>query len=157
MKTFPHLHLLVSGGNSQIIWVENWQKWQIVGQTQDDAAGECLDKIGRMLGLDYPGGVWLSRVAQLETQNPLNFPISNLNQKLSDEKITKIQNENIKKKYENIAQNENLQNNFQVSNLRQTANSLVKSFEENDEKMGKDGQLSETIIKNSKTKHCSIH
>ena len=88
MATFPHLHLLVSGGNSQIIWVENWQNWQIIGQTQDDAAGECLDKIGRMLGLDYPGGVWVSRVAGLVGTNLLNFPISqikNTNSKNSDQ------------------------------------------------------------------------
>lgn len=91
MTTFPHLHLLVSGGNSQIIWVENWQNWQIIGQTQDDAAGECLDKIGRMLGLDYPGGVWVSRVAGLVGTNLLNFPISqikNANSKISDQNIS---------------------------------------------------------------------
>ena len=100
MDTFPHLHLLVSGGNSQIIWVKNWQNWQIVGQTQDDAAGECLDKIGRMLGLDYPGGVWLSRIAGLENKNLTDFPISNLSQKLTDEKIAeKVPSISLEEKY----------------------------------------------------------
>ena len=151
MDTFPHLHLLVSGGNSQIIWVKNWQNWQIVGQTQDDAAGECLDKIGRMLGLDYPGGVWLSRIAGLENKNLTDFPISNLSQKLTDEKIAEIQNKNHTKTPQNITQNENLQNNFQVSNLNQSNNSLVKNFEKDGEKVLRDEKLSENV-KTTKTK-----
>jgi len=85
--TFPHLHLLVSGGNSQIIYLQDWQNWQVVGQTLDDAAGECLDKIGRMIGLDYPGGVNLARIAGLEDANYLNFPIGMKNaQKINSKK-----------------------------------------------------------------------
>jgi N6-L-threonylcarbamoyladenine synthase len=72
---FPHLHLLVSGGNTQIILLKSPTEWEIVGQTLDDAAGECLDKIGRMLGLPYPGGVYLAKIAKSDTQNYLNFPI----------------------------------------------------------------------------------
>jgi N6-L-threonylcarbamoyladenine synthase len=72
---YPHLHLLVSGGNSQLIFLKSWKDWQVVGKTKDDAAGECFDKVGRMLGLLYPGGVWLSKIAGLEDKNYCKFPV----------------------------------------------------------------------------------
>lgn len=72
---FPHLHLLVSGGNTQLVLLNSWQQKSLLGQTLDDAVGECLDKIGRMLGLPYPGGVWISRIAKDKNQNSLNLPI----------------------------------------------------------------------------------
>ena len=72
---FPHLHLLVSGGNTQLLLLKNPKDWEIIGQTLDDAAGETLDKSGRMLGLDYPGGVWLAKIAGLDNSNYFNFPI----------------------------------------------------------------------------------
>lgn len=100
--TFPHLHLLVSGGNSQIIYLQNWQNWQVVGQTLDDAAGECLDKIGRMIGLNYPGGVNLAKIAGTLDENSLEFPIGMKNQ----QKIPK----NSQKILENNKQIEKLQN-----------------------------------------------
>ena len=76
MQVFPHLHLLVSGGNTQIILFESRKKWQIVGKTLDDAAGECFDKVGRMLGFTYPGGVSVARTAGLEETNILDLPVS---------------------------------------------------------------------------------
>ena len=60
---FPHLHLLVSGGNTQLILMNSFVDWKIIGATLDDAAGECFDKIGRMMGLPYPAGVYLSQIA----------------------------------------------------------------------------------------------
>lgn len=74
-KVFPNLHLLVSGGNSQLILSQSWNEWRIVGQTLDDAAGECFDKIGRMLGFSYPAGVMVAKTAKMHTHNPLNLPI----------------------------------------------------------------------------------
>ena len=73
---FPHLHLLVSGGNSQLILLQSWNNWKIIGQTLDDAAGECYDKTGRMLGLKYPAGISISRIAKLHLENYLELPIS---------------------------------------------------------------------------------
>ena len=78
-QLFPHLHLLVSGGNTQLILLKNPTDWEIVGQTLDDAAGETLDKAGRMLGLDYPGGVWIAKIAGLDQENYFDFPVSMLN------------------------------------------------------------------------------
>ncbi len=74
-EIFPHLHLIVSGGNSQILVLDSASEWEIIGATLDDAAGESFDKIGRMLGLPYPGGVWISKIAGENYDNPMNFPI----------------------------------------------------------------------------------
>jgi N6-L-threonylcarbamoyladenine synthase len=76
---FPNLHLLVSGGNSQIILLNNWNDKKIVGKTLDDAAGECFDKIGRMLGLKYPAGVIISQItSNSENENLINLPVGML-------------------------------------------------------------------------------
>jgi N6-L-threonylcarbamoyladenine synthase len=72
---FPYLHLLVSGGNSQFIIMKTPNEIQILGQTLDDAAGECLDKIGRMLGFPYPAGVCVARTAGIVDKNIHNLPI----------------------------------------------------------------------------------
>ncbi len=68
--TFPRLVLTVSGGHSDIILWENPLEWKRVGKTIDDAAGECFDKCARMLGLPYPGGPNLSRLASLFEEAP---------------------------------------------------------------------------------------
>ncbi len=62
--TFPFLCLLVSGGNSQIIRVDAYDKMTIIGQTIDDAAGEAFDKCAKVMGLPYPGGPWIDRLAK---------------------------------------------------------------------------------------------
>ena len=59
----PFLCLLVSGGNTVIAKVEDYTKFEIIGQTRDDAAGECFDKVARQMGLSYPGGVTLDKIA----------------------------------------------------------------------------------------------
>jgi len=53
---FPAICLIVSGGHTQLILIKNLGKYEILGETRDDAAGECFDKTARILGLDYPGG-----------------------------------------------------------------------------------------------------
>ena len=62
--SFPFLCLLVSGGNSQIIKVESYSKMEIVGQTIDDAAGEAFDKCAKVMGLPYPGGPLIDKLAK---------------------------------------------------------------------------------------------
>lgn len=61
---FPFLCLLVSGGNSQIILVRNYNDMDVIGQTIDDAAGEAFDKCAKVMGLPYPGGPVVDRLAQ---------------------------------------------------------------------------------------------
>ena len=61
---FPFLCLLVSGGNSQIVLVKSHYEMEIIGQTIDDAAGEAFDKCAKIMGLPYPGGPWIDRLAK---------------------------------------------------------------------------------------------
>ncbi len=61
---FPFLCLLVSGGNSQILLVKNYNDMTIIGQTIDDAAGEAFDKCAKVMGLPYPGGPHIDKLAQ---------------------------------------------------------------------------------------------
>ncbi|MDX9913710.1 MAG: hypothetical protein RBS77_03970, partial [Candidatus Moranbacteria bacterium] len=60
---FPILSLVVSGGHTQLILMTDHFKYQVVGETQDDAAGEAFDKVARLLGLGYPGGPIISQKA----------------------------------------------------------------------------------------------
>lgn len=59
----PFLCLVVSGGHSMIVDVQDYTTFQILGSTRDDAAGECFDKVARLLGMPYPGGAALDRMA----------------------------------------------------------------------------------------------
>ena len=70
---FPFLCLLVSGGNSQIIKIESYNKMEIVGQTIDDAAGEAFDKCAKVIGLPYPGGPVIDKLAKLGNANKFKF------------------------------------------------------------------------------------
>lgn len=74
----PFLCLLVSGGNTVIAEVKSHTEFHILGATRDDAAGECFDKAARFMGLAYPGGVTLDKIAALadEEKYPLPFPKS---------------------------------------------------------------------------------
>lgn len=63
VPSFPFLCLLVSGGNSQIIKVSSPYKMEVIGQTIDDAAGEAFDKCAKVMGLPYPGGPYIDRLA----------------------------------------------------------------------------------------------
>jgi N6-L-threonylcarbamoyladenine synthase len=61
---FPAVALLISGGHTEIVEIESWQKYRILGRTKDDAVGEAFDKVARILGLPYPGGPEISRLAE---------------------------------------------------------------------------------------------
>ncbi len=60
---FPLLAVVVSGGNSELVIMEDHLKFKIIGETRDDAIGECYDKVARVLGLPYPGGIPIDRLA----------------------------------------------------------------------------------------------
>ena len=74
---FPFLCLLVSGGNSQIVLVRQWNEMNVIGQTIDDAAGEAFDKCAKVMGLPYPGGPVVDRLAK--EGNPDAFRLSKPN------------------------------------------------------------------------------
>jgi len=74
---FPFLCLLVSGGNSQIIVVRDYDNMEVIGQTIDDAAGEAFDKCAKVMGLPYPGGPHVDRLAK--EGNPKAFKLNKPN------------------------------------------------------------------------------
>lgn len=70
----PFLCLVVSGGHSHIIAVEDYTKMKIIGQTRDDAAGEVFDKVARTMGMAYPGGINLDKIAESGDENSYTLP-----------------------------------------------------------------------------------
>ena len=70
---FPFLCLLVSGGNSQIVLVRSYKDMEIIGQTIDDAAGEAIDKCSKVMGLGYPGGPIIDRLARQGNADAFHF------------------------------------------------------------------------------------
>lgn len=62
---FPLLAVVVSGGNSELVIMEDHMKFKVIGETRDDAIGECYDKVARVLGLPYPGGLPIDQNAKL--------------------------------------------------------------------------------------------
>ncbi len=75
---FPFLCLLVSGGNSQIILVKSYSDMEIIGQTIDDAAGEAIDKCSKVMGLGYPGGPIIDKLARQGNPEAFSFSKPNI-------------------------------------------------------------------------------
>ena len=78
VPNFPFLCLLVSGGNSQIVLVKDHYTMEIIGQTIDDAAGEAFDKCAKIMGLPYPGGPWIDRLAKEGNAEAFSFAKPNI-------------------------------------------------------------------------------
>ncbi|MCF0110273.1 MAG: tRNA (adenosine(37)-N6)-threonylcarbamoyltransferase complex transferase subunit TsaD [Erysipelotrichaceae bacterium] len=86
--TYPMLALVVSGGHTELVWMKEEYSFEIIGTTQDDAVGEAYDKVARVLGLPYPGGPQIDRLAKEgtnryplpkpHTENPTDFSFSGL-------------------------------------------------------------------------------
>lgn len=70
---FPLIALIVSGGHTEMIYMKNHLDFEVIGETRDDAVGEAYDKVARTIGLPYPGGPEVDRLAQIG-QDTLNFP-----------------------------------------------------------------------------------
>lgn len=66
--------LVVSGGHSHIVMVEDYTKMKVIGRTRDDAAGEAFDKAARTMGMPYPGGIEMDKVAELGNPDAFKFP-----------------------------------------------------------------------------------
>jgi N6-L-threonylcarbamoyladenine synthase len=71
---FPFVALLVSGGHSMLVEVESFGKYNLLGETLDDAAGEAFDKVARLLGLPYPGGPAVAKLAKQGNSKRFHFP-----------------------------------------------------------------------------------
>ncbi|MBZ9578316.1 tRNA (adenosine(37)-N6)-threonylcarbamoyltransferase complex transferase subunit TsaD [Patescibacteria group bacterium] len=75
--SFPAVCLVVSGGHTQLILMKNYGEYKILGETRDDAAGECFDKVARILGMDYPGGPAIERLAA-QLKSNIQYSIFNI-------------------------------------------------------------------------------
>lgn len=71
---FPALCLIVSGGHTELILMKDHLDFELIGRTRDDAAGEAFDKVGKLLGFEYPGGPKISKAAQKGNPQAINFP-----------------------------------------------------------------------------------
>ncbi|MEX1028068.1 MAG: tRNA (adenosine(37)-N6)-threonylcarbamoyltransferase complex transferase subunit TsaD [Candidatus Paceibacterota bacterium] len=80
---FPAIALLVSGGHTELVLIKDWGEYTIIGRTVDDAVGEAFDKVARLLGLSYPGGPEVARLAAQArtetTESPFSLPRPMLN------------------------------------------------------------------------------
>lgn len=81
---FPALALVVSGGHTELIKLNGPSDYHIIGRTQDDAAGECFDKVAKLLDLEYPGGPKISRLAENGRTDAIPFPRPMLHEKNYD-------------------------------------------------------------------------
>ena len=70
----PFITLIVSGGHTHLVEVKDYGKYEILGKTRDDASGEAFDKIARAMGLGYPGGPIIDRLAKQGNKNAIDFP-----------------------------------------------------------------------------------
>ena len=75
---FPFIALVVSGGHTILFLAESVTGYKVLGTTQDDAAGEAFDKVAKMLGLEYPGGPLIDKLAKQGDSNFHKFPVSNI-------------------------------------------------------------------------------
>ncbi len=75
---YPALALVVSGGHTNVFLLPEAEKYKLVGRTRDDAAGEAFDKVSKLLGLGYPGGPVVDRLAKLGNKRAINFPIAEI-------------------------------------------------------------------------------
>lgn len=72
--TYPAIALIASGGHTELMLVTEPNNYKLLGATLDDAAGECFDKVAKLLGLPYPGGPQVSRLAETGNVNAIDFP-----------------------------------------------------------------------------------
>ena len=68
---------MLSGGHSFVVHVEDYGKFEIIGETRDDAAGEAFDKVARAVGLGYPGGPKIDKLAKEGNSDAIKFPKAN--------------------------------------------------------------------------------
>ena len=100
---FPALGLIVSGGHSQLVLFQDHFDYVLLGQTQDDAIGEAFDKVAKLLGLPYPGGVSISRLAESGNKNAYILPkatMTNVPPALADLRIRRGTGEEFTQSYD---------------------------------------------------------
>ena len=80
----PFASLVVSGGHTHLVMVEEYGKYSIIGRTRDDAAGEAFDKVARAVGLGYPGGPKIDKLAREGNPDAIKFPVAKVSDSVYD-------------------------------------------------------------------------
>ncbi|HPP66752.1 MAG TPA: tRNA (adenosine(37)-N6)-threonylcarbamoyltransferase complex transferase subunit TsaD, partial [bacterium] len=79
---FPALGLVISGGHTSLFFIDNYTDLSILGKTRDDACGEVFDKVGRMMNLPFPGGMYVEKIAQKGNEKKIKFPHTHIKDSL---------------------------------------------------------------------------
>jgi N6-L-threonylcarbamoyladenine synthase len=104
----PHIALTVSGGHNMLVYVRESCRYELLGTTLDDAAGEAFDKIAKFLGLDFPGGPVIDKLAKQGNRNAFKFPRPMLKSKTLDFSFSGLKTSVINMFKERITRNEAL-------------------------------------------------
>lgn len=126
---FPYLLLLLSGGHCLMAIVHQVDRYQILGQTQDDAVGECLDKVARALEGPYPGGAWIEAWAKEGDSCAIDLPITRMRHKIYDFSFSGLKTACLLWIQKNQPMNEQKLRDFCASLQRVIAQSLCRPLE----------------------------
>lgn len=127
---FPLLALIVSGGHSQIVLFQDHHHYQVLGQTQDDAAGEAFDKIAKLLGLGFPGGPALEKTAKNGNPTAYIFPKAKLGKDSLDYSFSGVKTAVLRKAQELVGKDHTTHSSALAALLtEQQKNDLAASFQ----------------------------
>ena len=85
--TLPVLALLISGGHTELVLMKEWLQYELIGRTRDDAVGEAFDKVARMLGLPYPGGPEISKLAEERRDRATRKRVGTVSERAEEERV----------------------------------------------------------------------
>lgn len=125
----PFLALVVSGGHSHIIHVKDYTKFEIIAKTRDDAVGEAFDKVARVLGLSYPGGPAVSKLA-INGKRTYNLPktkLDNLDFSFSGIKTAVI---NIAHKEKDALRKEDMAKSFELTVCEELVDNVIEAMKQ---------------------------
>jgi N6-L-threonylcarbamoyladenine synthase len=126
---FPYLLLLLSGGHCQILLAKDIGKYEKIGETIDDALGECFDKVAIMLGLQYPGGPAVEKLAKLGNESKYDFPLPLVKTKNKYDFSFSGLKTAVRRKIENITKEEYNYHNSSQKLSQTNINDICASFQ----------------------------
>ncbi len=168
---FPFIALLVSGGHTQLMLVKGIGQYELLGETVDDAAGEAFDKTAKLLGLDYPGGAALSKLAMRGKKGVFNLPRPMMHSGDFDFSFSGLKTavlHQVKKAQANNSEDEafkaNLAHAFVQSAIEVLSHKAIKALEELNCRdlvvaggVGANIQLREKLTQMAKDRGCNVH
>jgi N6-L-threonylcarbamoyladenine synthase len=168
---FPFIALLVSGGHTQLMLVKGIGQYELLGETVDDAAGEAFDKTAKLLGLDYPGGAALSKLAMRGKKGVFDLPRPMMHSGDFDFSFSGLKTavlHQVKKAQANNSEDEafkaNLAHAFVQSAIEVLSHKAIKALEELNCRdlvvaggVGANIQLREKLTQMAKDRGCNVH